>query len=121
MQESPFTLAGIRRLAEIARDARNSRVLTEFEELSGIPISTIRRLEAGGNKTIEYVTLQRLAPHTPYTAQELLAIGTESENMNLREYRLAEDVLPSAEQLPPAELARLIELLAIMLRAKLLE
>lgn len=113
MRETIFTDTGVDRLAEIAKRVRGTKTLKQWEDMTEIPISTTRRLEECNPP--DAATLRRLAPHTSHTFFELLAIGMEVENTPIRDWRIAEDLFPYAEQLPKKEIGRLICLLAAKL------
>lgn len=110
-----YTLEGLRRLAQIVKDARRNRSYREFEELTGLSHATIRRLELEEVKEPKDSTLEAIAPHTPYSLEELKAIATEKESSPIREYRVAEDLLPYVNQLPDIEAARLAQMIVARL------
>lgn len=120
MVDTPFTQSGLTKLAEICKQARGKRSLTSFETLTGIPPSTLLRIEHATNKRIEYTTLQKLAPYTGYTAEELQAIGLGLEQMQqAREFQVAEEIMFLAQQLSKVERIRLIELILASLKSDL--
>jgi transcriptional regulator with XRE-family HTH domain len=85
--------------------------LREFEELTGVSDAVVRRLELQEVKNPDDVTLIRIAPRTPYTFEELKAIAQERQVAEIRKYRVAEDLLPMANELPVQERARLAQLI----------
>ncbi|MBO3463078.1 hypothetical protein G7B40_041445 [Aetokthonos hydrillicola Thurmond2011] len=108
-QDSEFTDLGLQKLADIVRTVRGNRSYKELERSSKISYMTLIRLERCEVKTPELTTLRKLAPLTPYTLEELLAIGTQRTESKKREILTAEDVLPYAIQLPLIEVGRLIQ------------
>ncbi|MHC5754620.1 MAG: hypothetical protein ACYTXF_29090, partial [Nostoc sp.] len=66
-------------------------------------------------------TLQKIAPLTGYTKEELIAIlEAKPHAANIREYRLAEDVIPIVNQLPDAEAAKVAQhIIARLARPKI--
>ena len=107
-----LTEVGLERLAEIIKRARDSRSYREFEKVTGVSHATIRRIENGEVKKPDFETLEKLAPHSPYTPQELQAIAQGKFQVDkVRKYLVAEDVLPMTNELPAAEAARLVQLI----------
>lgn len=106
MPHSPFTEAGLLKLAEIVKQARGERSYRDFEELTGISHTTIQRLEGVKVKNPDVVTFSKLAPHTPYSVEELVSIAGESKT-DVREYRTAEEAMAVVGQLSKQEMARL--------------
>jgi transcriptional regulator with XRE-family HTH domain len=103
---SLFTEAGLLKLAEIVKQARGERSYREFEEITGISHTTIQRLEGVKVKNPDVATLSKLAPHTPYSVEELVSIAGESKT-DVREYRTAEEAMAVVGQLSKQEMARL--------------
>lgn len=102
-----YTKNGLKKLGEIVRQARGNLSYREFEPICGVSHGTIRRMELGDVKMPDYATLLRLAPHTPYTIEEIQAIAAEREPGDMRKYRTYQDVLPMVMELPDQELAKL--------------
>lgn len=112
MAESLYSEVGLQRIAKIAKQARGTRSYREFEDLSGIPVSTMRRLELVEGKTPLSATLAKLAPYTPYSLEELQAIGMEEYPVSdAKKCSVAEDVLPVVHQLSKLEIVRLVQIL----------
>ncbi|ARV58097.1 hypothetical protein BZZ01_05110 [Nostocales cyanobacterium HT-58-2] len=108
-QDTAFTEEGLQRLAEIVRSARGERSYNEFAKLTGVNYMTIIRLERCQVKTPKITTLQKLERFTPFTWEELLAIGTEQTGGEKREILTADDVMPYVMQLSLSEVGRLIQ------------
>lgn len=104
---------GLRKLAQIVMQARGDLSYREFEKVTGISHGTIRRLELQDVKMPDYNTLVKLAhPVTPYSMEELQAIVMQKEDeVLIRQYRTAEDILPMVMELPDIEIARLGQML----------
>ncbi|HEY9737572.1 MAG TPA: hypothetical protein V6D06_14860 [Trichocoleus sp.] len=117
MNKSLYTEQGLLRLAEIVKRSRGGRSYRDLEALTGVSHATIRRLEKLEVKTPEDSTLQSLAPLTPYSFEELKAIGQERERPEIREYLVAEDVWPIVSSLPANEAARLAKMIIDLLAA----
>ena len=113
MARTLYTSAGLAKLAEIMEQARGGLSYREFEAVVGISHATIRRIEKGDVKEPEIATLKKLAPHTPYILTELIAIcrGTPNEETEVRQYLVAEDVLPYVRELSDLEAARLAQII----------
>jgi transcriptional regulator with XRE-family HTH domain len=107
----PYTQSGLLQLARIVKQARGKHSYREFEKISGVSHSTIRRLERCQVKNPEKSTWQKIAPHTDYCTEELIAIGEQKEKAEIREYRTAEEALPVIEQLSNKEAARLAQMI----------
>lgn len=110
MNEIQFTTVGLAKLSEIVRRARASLSLRDFQEVVGLSFGAIRDLEQKKVKEVKLSTLAKIAPHTPYTFEELLTICTGEEPSlppSAREFLLADQVLPIIHQLPPEEKRRL--------------
>lgn len=122
MSDTPFTPEGLGKIAEITIKARGRRTLAEFEILTAIPTSTIQRIENVRNQRIAFGTLQKLAPFVGYSAEELYLIGLGLEqNMQLRDFKVAEDLLIYAYQLSDLEKIRLAKLLLCAIEEKMNE
>lgn len=109
MNNSLYTLSGLKRLATIVRQARKpSKSFREFELITGISHSTLRRIEMEEVQNPDDFTLAAIAPTTPYSFEELKAIAQERQYIpNIAQVKTAEDLLPIAMQLSDAELGRL--------------
>jgi transcriptional regulator with XRE-family HTH domain len=94
----------------------------KFAAKAGISHRTVARLEEADLQEPEVSTLQKIAPLTGYSKEELIAI-LESKPYSpttVREYRLAEDVIPIINQLPDAEAAKVAQhIIARLARPKI--
>ena len=116
MTKTLYTEMGLSKLAEIVRQSRGGRSFREFQAVTGVSHATIRRIELEEVKSPEDVTLAAIAPHTPYSYEELKAIATErKQQAQVRSYHLAEDLLPYVNQLPDIEAARLAQMIVARL------
>ncbi|NEQ26937.1 MAG: helix-turn-helix transcriptional regulator [Microcoleus sp. SIO2G3] len=118
VQETAFTEEGLRRLAEIIKTARGERNSSEFAKIVGINYMTIIRLENCEVKTPKISTLQKLERFTPFSWEELLAIGTGQSGATRRDILTADDVMPYVTQLPLTEIGRLIQKLGEIVTAQ---
>lgn len=110
----PLTPEGAERLAEIVRQTRFSSGMKQgdFQRLVGISHSTIANIENKKLSSIRLATLKKLHPYTKYTESELISICTGGKAVLVgqhREYRAAEDAWSVLEQMPPSEVALLME------------
>jgi len=104
--------SGLAKLAEIIKRARGRRSYREFESVTSVSHATLRRIELCEVKSPDYTTLSKLAPFTPYKLEELQAIALgKSHQAEIREYLVAEDVLPMVNELPKAEAGRLAQMI----------
>ena len=110
-QDSSFTPTGLAKLAQIVKTARGRLSVRSFATQVGVSHTIINKIEQERAKAPEVSTLEKLAPFTPYTLEELLAIATERTNPEKKEIVTAEDLLPYLLQLPLSELGRLIQLI----------
>ncbi len=69
-----YTEEGLQRLAQIVRSARSNKSYREMEALTNVAHGTLRRIELLDVSSLNVLTLQRLAPATGYSYQELMAI-----------------------------------------------
>jgi hypothetical protein len=106
---SHYTPKGLQELAEIITKARAQRSYRAFEAITQVSHATIRRLERAEVKAPATETLSKLAPHTPYHLEELIAIAQERKMPNIKRYQTAEDALPIINQLSDTEAARLAQ------------
>lgn len=106
-KETLYTEAGLKKLAQIAKNARGDRSYREFEKIAGVSHAAMRRVELVEVKNPDDTTLAKIAPYTPYSFEELKAIAQERQVGELRRYRTAEDLLPLVNELPVEERARL--------------
>ncbi|MGA9377827.1 MAG: hypothetical protein WBV73_03405 [Phormidium sp.] len=111
MPDSLYTEQGLLKLAQIVKQARGSRSYREFEVLSGVSHTTIRRLEFCDVKNPDVATLANLAVHTPYSLEELIAVGEEREKVDIRQYRTAEEAIDVVDQLNHQEAAKLAQMI----------
>jgi transcriptional regulator with XRE-family HTH domain len=111
MSRTLYTDSGLLRLAEIIKSSRGDRSYREFEAVTGVSHATIRRLEHCEVQNPEDSTLSHIAPFTAYTFEELKAIAQERERGEVRQYRMAEDLMPMVDQLPDREAARLAQMI----------
>ncbi|MFN6475379.1 helix-turn-helix domain-containing protein [Nostoc sp. DedQUE07] len=116
-----YTRIGLEKLAEIVKSARGHDSVRGFAKKAGISHRTVTRLEEADLKEPEITTLQKIAPLTGYTKEELIAIlEAKTHAPQIREYRLAEDVLPIINQLPDAEAAKVAQqIIARLARPKI--
>lgn len=116
MGKTLYTYNGLEKLAEIIRTARGHEKVRAFARKVGVSHATIDRLEKGEVLEPEITTLEKLAPHLGYTREELIAICAGDNSPHpVREYRLAEDVIPIIDQLPDREAAKIIQHIAARL------
>lgn len=112
-----FTPEGLKRLGKIVRQARGSLSYRQFEqELGGEPShATLWRLEHGIGKDPDLSVLEKIAPLTPYSLEELLAIAgvepTQRYDVQPQQTVTAEDAWVIIEQLPDSEKSRLGQML----------
>jgi len=119
MSKSLYTPGGLQSLAAIVKRARGSKSLREFGDLVDVSHATIGRMERLEVTNPEDSTLEKLAPFTPYSLDELKAIGQEREQHSpVRDFRVAEDVWPMVDELPDAEMARLAKMIIDRLAAQ---
>ncbi|MBD2771202.1 hypothetical protein [Iningainema tapete] len=112
MSRTLYTLEGLQKLAEIVNQARGHMSYRDFGDKIDISHTTLRRIAQLEVKEPEISTLAKLAPHTPYSLEELIAICQSSNApTRVRTYKTAEDVLPAVEELPPTEAARLAQMI----------
>lgn len=110
MAKTVYTYEGIEKLAEIIRVARGHLSGRAFAKKVGLSTTSIERILKGEVKEPELKTLEKLAPHLGYTREELMAIcAGDNSPQPVREYRLAEDVIPIIDQLPPREAAKIAQ------------
>lgn len=105
-----YTRTGLEKLAQIVKAARGSDSVRTFAKKADISHRTVTRLEEADLKEPEITTLQKIAPLTGYSKEELIAI-LESKPLSpqVREYRTAEDVIPIVNQLPDQQAARVAQ------------
>ncbi|MHC5893253.1 helix-turn-helix domain-containing protein, partial [Nostoc sp.] len=90
--------------------ARGQDSVRSFAKKAGISHRTVTRLEEADLQEPEITTLQKIAPLTGYSKEELIAIlESKPHAPETREYRIAEDVLPLINQLPDAEAAKVAQ------------
>lgn len=107
---SLYTRFGLEKLAEIVKAARGQDSVRNFAKKAGVSHRTITRLEEANLQEPEVSTLQKIAPLTGYTKEELIAIlEGKSHSPEVREYRLLEDVIPIINQLPDTEAAKVAQ------------
>lgn len=111
MAKTLYTEAGLSTLANIIKQARGSMSYREFQEITGVSHATIRRLENVEVKAPEDATLAAIASQTPYAYEELKAIATQRQQIEVRKYLVAEDLLPYVNELPDVEAARLAQII----------
>lgn len=126
-----FTKEGLKRLAQIIRQARGSQSYRQFEEkLGGEPShATLWRLEHGVGKDPDLSILKKIAPFTPYSFEELLAIALQELDEPVQQiptsvsHRVvtAEDIWPLVQALPDVEKSRLGQMLFTYLGKQLSE
>lgn len=110
MAKTVYTYEGIEKLAEIIRVVRGTQSGRAFAKKVGLSPTAIDRILKGEVIEPELNTLEKLAPHLGYTREELIAICSgDNSPQPVREYRLAEDVLPIINQLPDREAAKLAQ------------
>ena len=99
---------GINQLGAIVRRARGSLSLRDFGKLVGVQHSTIGSIERGDTEASPQ-TLRKIAPHTPYSAGELIALinGPEPEAVDFAPETL-DGVYRRSLLLPPSERRELI-------------
>lgn len=109
---SLYTRDGLQKLAEIVRSARGNDSVRAFAKKAAVSHRTITRLEGADLQEPEVTTLQKLADLTGYAKEELIAILEGKEHSpEVREYRLAEDVMPIINQLPEIEAAKVAQMI----------
>lgn len=115
-----FAQEGLERLARIVKAARGSRSFAEFQMATGLSHGTIWYLEQALNpnserkiKEVKFSTLAAIAPHTPYTPDQLMAIcqGEVGEIQEPEKVVMAEDALRVVGQLELKEKTRLLLIL----------
>ncbi|WP_100899152.1 helix-turn-helix domain-containing protein [Nostoc flagelliforme] len=118
---SLYTRTGLEKLAEIVRSARGHDSVRKFATKAGISHRTVARLEEADLQEPEVSTLQKIAPLTGYSKEELIAIlEAKPHNPKIREYRVAEDVIPLINQLPDSEAAKVAQhIIARLARPKI--
>lgn len=105
-----YTRDGLEKLSEIVRTARGQDSVRNFAKRVGVSHRTIKRLEESDLQEPEVTTLQKIAPFTGYTKEELIAIlEGQKHKSEVREYRLAEDIIPALDQLPDTEAAKVAQ------------
>lgn len=105
-----YTRSGLEKLAQIVKNARGTDSVRAFAKKAGISHRTVTRLEDADLQEPEVTTLQKIAPLTGYTKEELIAIlESKPHGQEVREYRTAEDVMPIVNQLPEQEAARVAQ------------
>jgi transcriptional regulator with XRE-family HTH domain len=110
MAKTVYTWEGIQKLAEIIRAARGHLSGRAFAKKVGLSPTSIDRILGGEVKEPELKTLEKLAPHLGYTRDELIAICIgDNSPQPVREYRLAEDLIPMIDQLPDREAAKVAQ------------
>lgn len=110
MAKTVYTWEGIEKLAQIIRAARGHESARSFAKKVGLSPTSIDRILNGVVMEPELKTLEKLAPHLGYTREELIAIcAGDNSPQPVREYRLAEDVMPMVDQLPDREAAKVAQ------------
>lgn len=119
-----FTREGLAKLGEIVKAARGGRSYRQFQSLTGLSHTTIRNIELYATdavidedfdspeiKEFKLSTLEDLAPHTGYTAEQLKLIcqGHSVADSIDSQFLVAEDVLGFIYKLPASEVLRLAE------------
>lgn len=104
MEDHLFTPRGLRALAQLVWQARGKHSYRDFYKLTSISHSTVRRLERA-EVNPDMATLRKLAPHTGYSLDQLLAIcqGKPPES------HTAEYVMALIDELPPHERVKVKE------------
>lgn len=106
MAKTTYTHKGIARLGEIIRAVKGHESSRAFAKKIGVTPPTIERILRGEVKEPSIDTIEKLAPYLGHTREELIAIcAGDNAPQPIREYRLAEDVLPIVDQLPDREAA----------------
>lgn len=106
---------GLNQLAEIAKQARGNLSLRQFARVTGLSQAALGRIERKEVVMPEVSTLERLAPHTPYGLNELIAICKDFPVEEIRQYRIAKDVLPIINSLSRAEVQKLLYIIIDLL------
>ncbi|MDZ7992520.1 MAG: helix-turn-helix domain-containing protein [Nostoc sp. EfeVER01] len=107
---SLYTRVGLEKLAEIVRSARGHDSVRAFAKKAGISHRTVTRIEETDLQEPEITTLQKIAPLTGYSKEELIAIlEAKPHAPEIRQYRVAEDVIPLINQLPDTEAAKVAQ------------
>lgn len=106
-----YTSAGLKKLSEIVRLARGAMSYRQFADVTNVSHSTLGRIEHSQVSRPEVSILARLAPFTPYTLPELIAVCQGKPAESVRVFRTAEEILPIVNQLPSSEALRLAQLI----------
>lgn len=117
---SLYTRVGLEKLAQIVKAARGQDSVRSFAKKADISHRTVTRLEEADLQEPEITTLQKIAPLTGYSKEELIAIlESKPHSPEVREYRVAEDVIPIINQLPDTEAAKVAQqIIARLVRPK---
>ncbi|MEH2100568.1 MAG: helix-turn-helix domain-containing protein, partial [Nostoc sp.] len=106
---------------EIVKTARGQDSVRAFAKKAGISHRTVTRLEEADLHEPEVTTLQKIAPLVGYSKEELIAIlEAKAHTPEIRQYRIAEDIIPMINQLPDAEAAKVAQhIIARLARPKI--
>lgn len=94
----------------IVKEARGSMSLRQFGSLVGVNKATVDRMEQAVH-TPSTRTLAKLAPHTKYSLEELVAIIDGRSEADRRDVIISDDIIKHCSELTNAEKRRLIETL----------
>ena len=101
-----YTEAGLAKLGALIQENRMRRGLglRAYANLLGVHHATIDRLETKRFKEPTNETLAKIAPYLGVSLFELIAIASEKPKQTESPYRLAEEIMPLAADLPMTEL-----------------
>lgn len=116
-----YTPEGLRKLSLIVKSAMAGMSYRDFETVTGVSFGVIRRIAINDAKTPDRETLEKLAPHTPYTFEELQLILMEREiepGYSYQKYRTAVELFELVVELPETEMAALATMIINHIVAK---
>lgn len=110
---SVYTPEGLRKLSLIVKSAMAGMSYREFEDVTGINFTVIRRMAINDSKMPDRETLEKLAPHTPYTFEhlQLILMMRDIEEHDFRQFHTASEIFPLVAELPDCELAQLVTMI----------
>ena len=118
-KETLYTESGLKTLSQIIRTARGDRSFRQFEKLTGISHSTLRRLELTEVPNPDDITLSKIANFTNYSFDSLKAIAQERNVGERQKFQLAEELMSMVEELSTVEMVRLGQMILERLAQKL--
>lgn len=103
-----LTEEGKERLSQVVREARSDKSYRSFK-VGGLSRETIRNIENKKYDEVRRKTLQDLAPYTPYSCDQLVAIGQIGPRTEVKDALVVSDMWLLVSAQPVEEQLQLIE------------